>query len=40
MTYGQIRRHGGFDIGTCNARDGEMIGFDSRFWQGTGVSIP
>ena len=36
MTYGQLRRHGDFGIGTFNALDGEMIGFDGRFWQITG----
>ena len=38
MTYGQLRRHGDFGIGTFNALDGEMIGFDGRFWQITGDS--
>ena len=33
MTCGQLRRHGDFGIGTFNALDGEMIGFDGRFWQ-------
>ena len=33
MTYGQLRRHGDFGIGTFNALDGEMVGFDGRFWQ-------
>jgi acetolactate decarboxylase len=36
MTYGQLRRHGDFGIGTFNALDGEMIGFDGQFWQITG----
>lgn len=36
MTFGQLRRHGDFGIGTFNALDGEMIGFDGRFWQITG----
>jgi acetolactate decarboxylase len=33
MTCGQLRRHGDFGIGTFNALDGEMIGFDGHFWQ-------
>ena len=33
MTYGQLRKHGDFGIGTFNGLDGEMIGFDSHFWQ-------
>jgi len=36
MTYGQLRKHGDFGIGTFNALDGEMIGFDGNFWQITG----
>jgi len=36
MTYGQLRQHGDFGIGTFNALDGEMIGFDGCFWQITG----
>ena len=36
MTYGQLRQHGDFGIGTFNALDGEMIGFDGHFWQITG----
>ena len=36
MTYGQLRQHGDFGIGTFNALDGEMIGFDGNFWQITG----
>jgi acetolactate decarboxylase len=36
MIYGQPRRHGDFGIGTFNALDGEMVGFDNRFWQITG----
>jgi len=33
MSYGQLKRHGDFGIGTFNALDGEMIAFDGRFWQ-------
>ena len=36
MSYGQLRQHGDFGIGTFNALDGEMIGFDGHFWQITG----
>jgi acetolactate decarboxylase len=36
MTYGRLREHGDFGIGTFNALDGEMIGFDGHFWQITG----
>ena len=36
MSYGQLREHGDFGIGTFNALDGEMIGFDGNFWQITG----
>jgi acetolactate decarboxylase len=33
MTYGQLREHGDFGLGTFNALDGEMIAFDGRFYQ-------
>ena len=33
MTFGQLKSHGDFGIGTFNALDGEMVGFDGRFWQ-------
>lgn len=36
MSYAELRQHGDFGIGTFNALDGEMIGFDGRFWQITG----
>src|ERR1700722_9403230 len=32
-TYGQIRRHGDFGVGTFNDLDGEMVGFDGTFYQ-------
>ncbi len=32
-TYGQIRKYGDFGLGTFNDLDGEMIGFDGRFYQ-------
>jgi acetolactate decarboxylase len=33
MTYGELRRHGDFGVGTFNALDGEMIAFDGDFYQ-------
>lgn len=33
MTYGDLRKHGDFGIGTFNALDGEMIAFDGNFRQ-------
>jgi acetolactate decarboxylase len=33
MTYGEIRRHGDFGLGTFNDLDGEMVGFDGTFYQ-------
>jgi acetolactate decarboxylase len=33
MSYGQLKEHGDFGIGTFNALDGEMIAFDGGFWQ-------
>ena len=33
MTYGQLREHGDFGLGTFNALDGEMIAFDGTFYQ-------
>ncbi|MDQ0839292.1 acetolactate decarboxylase [Sphingomonas faeni] len=33
MTYGELHRHGDFGLGTFNALDGEMIGFDGVFYQ-------
>jgi len=33
MTYGQLREHGDFGLGTFNALDGEMIAFDGMFFQ-------
>jgi acetolactate decarboxylase len=32
-TYGQIRKYGDFGLGTFNELDGEMVGFDGRFYQ-------
>lgn len=33
MTYGEIRKHGDFGLGTFNDLDGEMVGFDGTFYQ-------
>jgi acetolactate decarboxylase len=33
MTYGDIRKHGDFGLGTFNDLDGEMVGFDGTFYQ-------
>lgn len=33
MTYGEIRKHGDFGLGTFNELDGEMVGVDGTFYQ-------
>jgi len=33
VTYGEIRKHGDFGLGTFNDLDGEMIGLDGTFYQ-------
>jgi len=33
VTYGEIRKHGDFGLGTFNDLDGEMVGFDGAFYQ-------
>jgi acetolactate decarboxylase len=33
MTFGELRRHGDFGLGTFNALDGEMIALDGEFYQ-------
>jgi acetolactate decarboxylase len=33
VTYGEIRKHGDFGVGTFNELDGEMVGFDGTFYQ-------
>jgi len=42
MSYGQLKEHGDFGIGTFNGLDGEMIAFDGAFWQirGDGRASP
>jgi acetolactate decarboxylase len=41
-TYGELRAHGDFGLGTFNALDGEMIAFDGEFYQirSDGVARP
>lgn len=33
MSYGEMAEYGDFGVGTFNALDGEMVGFDGRFWR-------
>jgi acetolactate decarboxylase len=33
VTYGAVRQHGDFGLGTFNELDGEMVGFDGQFYQ-------
>jgi acetolactate decarboxylase len=33
MTFGELKRHGTFGLGTFDALDGEMIGLEGRFYQ-------
>jgi acetolactate decarboxylase len=33
VTYGELRKHGDFGLGTFNDLDGEMVGFDGTFFQ-------
>jgi acetolactate decarboxylase len=33
VTYGELRKHGDFGLGTFNKLDGEMVGFDGIFYQ-------
>ena len=42
LTYGELRTHGDFGLGTFNALDGEMIAFDGNFYQvkSDGVAYP
>lgn len=42
MTYGELRRHGDFGLGTFNALDGEMIAFGGSFYQvkADGIAYP
>jgi acetolactate decarboxylase len=42
ITFGELRRHGTFGIGTFDALDGEMIGLEGRFYQikADGIAYP
>jgi acetolactate decarboxylase len=42
MTYGELRRHGDFGLGTFDALDGEMAAIDGEFYQvkADGVAYP
>jgi acetolactate decarboxylase len=42
MTYGELRGHGDFGLGTFNALDGEMIAVDGEFYQirADGIAYP
>jgi acetolactate decarboxylase len=42
ITFGSLKRHGTFGIGTFDGLDGEMIGLDGRFYQikADGVAYP
>ncbi len=42
LTYGELRQHGDFGLGTFNALDGEMIPIDGNFYQvkSDGVAYP
>lgn len=33
LTYGELKRHGDFGLGTFNGLNGEMIALDGRFYQ-------
>lgn len=33
MTFGTLRQHGDFGLGTVNGLDGEMMGLDGKFYQ-------
>jgi acetolactate decarboxylase len=42
MTFGELKRHGTFGLGTFDALDGEMIGLEGQFYQikADGVAYP
>jgi acetolactate decarboxylase len=42
MTFGELKRHGTFGLGTFDELDGEMIGLEGRFYQikADGVASP
>lgn len=33
MTFGQLKHHGNFGLGTVNTLNGEMVGLDGKFYQ-------
>ena len=33
MTFGQMKQHGNFGLGTVNTLNGEMVGLDGKFYQ-------
>jgi len=39
VTFGQLRQHGDFGLGTFNALDGEMVAVDGEFYQITADGI-
>ncbi|MCP8318695.1 MAG: acetolactate decarboxylase, partial [Candidatus Methylarchaceae archaeon HK01B] len=42
MTYGELKKHGDFGLGTFNGLDGEMAGLDGTFYQvkDDGIAYP
>jgi len=42
MTFGELKKHGTFGLGTVDALDGEMIGLEGKFYQikADGVAYP
>lgn len=41
-TYGELKQHGDFGLGTFNGLDGEMVGLDGKFYQvkADGIAYP
>lgn len=39
VTFGELRVHGGFGLGTLQGLDGEMIALDGEFWQAAATCI-
>lgn len=39
MTYGQLKQHGDFGVGTFDALDGEMVATDGKFYQVTSDGV-
>jgi acetolactate decarboxylase len=44
ITFGELKKHGDFGMGTLNGLDGEMVGLDGEFYQARGdgkvVTVP